>query len=196
MCVLGKVQPPLSAHLLLLLCLRFGMEARVRSKVTEGTSGPSPWWLLSTWPNSELLEGRALSLPFLSLLRQRWALMVGHRSKERTLPFVTRAWEQELRSAPLRASCVSQSKSLPSLGLVSLGPCKVLETLSSWKATSWCLLKEYTLTCAQRGTSKDGSLASNSEHCLPTCQPIEESLNKLQYTHIRCVSLGRVKKQN
>lgn len=38
------------------------------------------------------------------------------------------------------------------------------------------------LICAQRGTSKDGSLGSNSKHCPSKCQPIEESLNKLQYT--------------
>lgn len=121
--------------------------------------------------------------------------MGGHGSKERTLPFVARAWEQELRSAPLRASCVSQSKSSLSLGLVSLAPLQSVRdpfTLQS----HLCLSEEYTLTCAQRDTSKDGSLASNSEHCPPQCQSIGESLNKLQCPHIRCVSLGRVKKQN
>ena len=82
-CVLGKMKPPLSAHLLLLRYLWFGVKALERLRVTvTAFSGSAPYWWLSskdlvTQPNSELLEGRALSQPFLSPLRQRWALTGG-----------------------------------------------------------------------------------------------------------------------
>lgn len=128
------VQPPLSAHLLL-LHLWSDLEALPRLRVTAATfSQPSPCWSLSskdlvTQPNSELLDGRALYLPFLSPSRPR------KQGKDSTLcskSMGARAQVQLHYGLPVWAGVNYH----PLWAWFPLAPYKVLEILSPSKATS------------------------------------------------------------
>lgn len=104
MFMLGKVQPPLPAHLLLLLFLWFGVEVLLRLKVTTAIlSGPSPSWSLSskdrvTWPHWTLGRQRPISAISVSV-KAEMGINWRPRRQGQTLLFVARAWEQESRAS-------------------------------------------------------------------------------------------------